>query len=129
LSIRDRLALTGAADKNFSKRLFALLCDIGVSWEAAVAKIIERAPDYGQKQDALELCASWDRQTSDIKDLIEQIAEIIDPKHVHWTLRVAKTIGKGRPQGQLAAFLGDGILNAFWPAIHNEAPMEEVAAV
>ena len=97
-----------------------VLADMGISWEAAKAKIIERAPAYGQKRGALESCLSWDRQASDIKNVIEQVAEIVDPKRVHWTLRVAKTIGKNRPQGQLAEFLGDGVLNAFWPTTQNE---------
>jgi hypothetical protein len=51
----------------------------------------------------------------DIKSLIEEISLALDPKRLHWTIRVARTIGAARPTGQLAVFLGGEVLSALWP--------------
>lgn len=50
----------------------------------------------------------------DVHEVIDQITQILDPKNVHWTIRVAKAIGKARPSGQLYEFLGDELVNRLW---------------
>jgi energy-coupling factor transporter ATP-binding protein EcfA2 len=87
---------------------------LDTDWPSASAKIASEADKFGQKADILRTAPTWDRKTSDIKKVIEEIATILDPKRVHWTIRVAKAIGVGRPAGQLAEFLGGEVLDAIW---------------
>lgn len=56
---------------------------------------------------------------------MDQITQILDPKNVHWTIRVARAIGEKRPTRQLLEFLGADVVNALWGA---ETPKIEVAA-
>lgn len=84
------------------------------NWEAAQEKILARASSCGQKEAAVRAIASCDRKSSDIKDVIEQVSEILDEKRVPWTLRVAKAIGSKRPDGMLADFLGAEVVSAIW---------------
>jgi hypothetical protein len=55
--------------------------------------------------------------TVDIKDVIQELSAILDPKHVHWTVRVARAIGRTRPAGQLANFLGVDVVTTLWGTI------------
>ncbi len=57
---------------------------------------------------------NWDRKTVDIKEVIEQLAQIIDPKKVHWTIRVAAVLGKDYPRGQIADFIGKEVITSLW---------------
>ncbi|MCI0480472.1 MAG: hypothetical protein L0213_02650, partial [Candidatus Dadabacteria bacterium] len=59
-------------------------------------------------------CDNWDRKNSDLKDVIVQLSQILSPKNVPWTQRVAKCIGNSKPEGQLADFLGTYVLDAIW---------------
>jgi len=92
-----------------------VLEDMGINWEQAKEKIKEMATNFGEKTDALLQVDTWDRQTEDIKPLINQIAEIIDPKSLQWTVRLGKVIGSTKPQGQLGGFLGETVVAALWP--------------
>lgn len=85
-----------------------------LDWPTAIDRILAAAPTFGQKQQKLEEAGGWDRRTADIKSVIEQLSQILDPKKVHWTLRVAKVIGTDRPQGQMAEFLGNEVISALW---------------
>jgi hypothetical protein len=55
-----------------------------------------------------------DRQKADLKAVIEPLSLILDPKSIHWTIRVAAGIGKTKPSGQVADFLGDEVIDALW---------------
>ena len=83
-------------------------------WEAAKTKIKAESANYGAKQVQLDQCDSWDRKNSDIKDVILQLAQILSPKNVPWTQRVAKCIGDKKPEGQLADFLGADVIGSIW---------------
>lgn len=91
-----------------------VLAALGTTWEQAKASVLAAASQYGKKAAKLSTIENWDRKTQDIKDVIEQLAAILDPKSVHWTLRVARTTGTTRPQGQLLDFLGAEVVNALW---------------
>lgn len=91
-----------------------VLGKLGLDWNNAKLKIKENAHNFGDKEKYLLGCEDWDRKTVDIKNHTTEIANILDPRGVHWTLRVGKCIGEKRPEGQLADFLGEGILNALW---------------
>ncbi len=69
---------------------------------------------FGEKAAKLSTAAAWNRQTENIKDVINQVASILDEKHVHWTIRVGVTIGRSVPTGQLREFLGDQVTTALW---------------
>ena len=101
-----------------------VLALLGTDWNTAKAKILAAAPEYGQKREKLETAVGWDRKSVDIKEVIEQLSLILDPKKVHWTLRVAKAIGDIRPKGQLGEFLGEEVILALW----GTAPLEPVEA-
>lgn len=91
-----------------------VLSELGTNWEAACTSLVANAAKFGDKAEDLRRAAEWDRRTVDIKHLSEEISEILDPKHVHWTARVGAVIGKCRPSGQLSEFLGLGLVNALW---------------
>jgi len=90
------------------------LADLGTEWEAAKAKVHDEAPNFGQKEQQLREAPNWDRQNADLKEVIDQVAQILDPKNVPWTVRVGHRIGRERPTGQLADFLGPDVISALW---------------
>ncbi len=92
-----------------------VLAVLGTNWPNAQVMITEKAPTFGQKEAALLEVVGSDRKNVDYKGLMAQLVQILDPKQVPWTMRVAKTIGTSRPTGQLADFLGVDLLNAIWP--------------
>ncbi len=91
-----------------------VLDSLGTNWTNACEAIVDAADQYGDKAALLKTARTWDRKSIDIKRVIEEISLILDKKKVHWTLRVAKMIGTRRPSGQIAEFLGDEVLGAFW---------------
>lgn len=93
-----------------------VLSSMGISWEDVKIRIKEQSDKFGEKQQQLNECDSWDRKNTKIKSIILQISHIIDPG-VHWTLRVAKCIGSKRPEGQIAEFLGSEVITSIWPSI------------
>ncbi len=101
-----------------SENLFlttTLLTELGTDWPSAMRKIKQESHNYGQKQPILDGCDSWDRKNSEeIKTVIHELTEILDPKKVHWTMRVAKCIGAQRPTGELVDFLGQNVVEALW---------------
>ncbi|MGY5148614.1 MAG: ATP-dependent nuclease [Candidatus Nitrosopumilus sp. bin_68KS] len=56
-----------------------------------------------------------DKQNADFKPIIHNVAKELDPDNLTWQERVGKNIGKQRPTGELASFLGDDLLNVIWP--------------
>lgn len=94
-----------------------VLDEFDLTWDAAKAKIVSGAADFGLKEALLLSAETWDRKTSDIKDVIEQLSLILDPKSVHWTMRVGRVIGRARPEGQLAEMLGEALIQALWGEI------------
>lgn len=82
------------------------------SWEDAKTKIKTESVKYGQKQTLLNQCDTWDRKNQDIKEVISQLCLILSPKQVPWTQRIAKCIGEKKPEGQLAEFLGEDVVEA-----------------
>lgn len=91
-----------------------VLADLKIDWEDASRKIVEKAAEYGNKSEILSGAKEWNRKTQDIKDVINEVSKIIDTKNVHWTIRVAKAIGRARPSGQLEDFLGQEIIESLW---------------
>ena len=93
-----------------------VLQELGVDWPSACVKIDAAAARFGNKEAALRaLKPSIDRRTVDLKDVIHQIAQILDPKHLLWSLRLGKVLGAGRPTGMLADFVGAGLVDKLWP--------------
>ena len=97
-----------------------VLKSMGLDWTAAAATIVSKASDYGNKKSLLETAKTWDRKTVDLKNVIEEISSTIDDKKVHWTIRVAKTIGNARPSGQLAEFLNTEVVAALWGPVASK---------
>ncbi len=92
-----------------------VLADLETTWVKASRQIVERSGEFGDRADTLADAETWDRQNVDIKNVIEDVSRIIDPKNVHWTNRVGRCIGRKRPEGQLAEFLGQKVLDSLWP--------------
>jgi len=57
-----------------------------------------------------------DKQNSKFKDVIRTAVNELDQDHLTWQERVGKTIGKQRPTGELANFLGCDLLDIIWPS-------------
>lgn len=93
-----------------------VLGEIGINWDAAKEKIIASAGNFGQKQSRIKQVATSNKKTTDLKGLMEELTQILDPeKKVDWRIRVGSSIGKEKPTGQLAEFLGEGVVSVFWP--------------
>ncbi|MGD9523389.1 MAG: ATP-dependent endonuclease [Gemmatimonadales bacterium] len=93
-----------------------VLEDMGLTWDTACQKLVENAARFGERADALSAISSIDRRTADLKALTPHIAEILDPKSILWTVRLGKVIGRGKPLGMLAEFLGAEVMEALWPS-------------
>lgn len=91
-----------------------VLALLETDWAGASAKIAGESANFGNKAGQLAAAAAWDRQREDIKNVIEEVASILDDKHVHWTIRVGVGVGRTKPTGQLADFLGTDVINALW---------------
>ncbi len=91
-----------------------VLAELGIDWETAAAKIVEYADKFGNKADQLANAKRWDRMHDDIKNCVQEVSAILDSKHVHWTVRVGRAIGKSKPTGQLEQFLGPEVVDALW---------------
>lgn len=97
-----------------------ILIELGYTWNTAVSKIIEESSKFGNKADELRNIVNIDRQQGDIKNIINEIVEILDSKNLLWTVRLGKYIGKGKPTGMLASFIGADIVNVLWSEPSNE---------
>lgn len=91
-----------------------VLNKLGLTWAEAQERIIANAESYGEHAAILKACGNWDRRQDDIKKVINSIADILDPKKLHWTERVGKTLGSRTPLGQLSEFLGSDVVTALW---------------
>jgi len=91
-----------------------VLASFGTTWHDAALKIEIESPSFGGNAPLLATATAWDRRNHELKRVIENISRIIDPKAVPWTLRVGATIGRARPIGQLADFLGPQLIAALW---------------
>lgn len=91
-----------------------MLLELGYSWEDAKVKIVSEANNFGNKSNILKDIAEINRQTSDVKNIINEIAEILDPKNLLWTVRLGKLIGKEKPEGMLGEFIGEDVVNTLW---------------
>jgi len=92
-----------------------VLADIGLSWETAKGKIKGKSNEYGSKQSFLDSVDTWNRKTADLKEYMQEVQDSIDDKHVNWAMTIGRAIGKQKPTGQLADFLGDEVVSSFWP--------------
>lgn len=91
-----------------------ILQELGYTWDEAVNKITEESGNFGNKEEELNNIGEIDRQNHDLKNIIHEIAEILDPKKLLWTVRLGKYIGKGKPTGMLEEFIGDQVVTALW---------------
>jgi len=85
------------------------------SWDLAKSKIIAAADSFGNKADSLRAVANIGRKCDEIKHIVSEIAEILDPKKLLWSVRLGKFIGKEKPTGQMADFIGEKTLQLLWP--------------
>lgn len=99
----------------------------GLTWEEAQEKIGAEAAGFGAKEAELRSVINCDRRSHSLKPVIEQLSLILEPKRVHWTVRVAAAIGKNRPAGQIGDFLGKEVITALWGEAALEAAETEDA--
>jgi len=91
-----------------------VLQKLDTNWENAKSTITLKSSGYGEKKPILQECESWDRKSADLKNIINEVASILDSKRLKWTRRVGACIGIKKPEGQLASFLGNDIVNTLW---------------
>lgn len=92
-----------------------VLAELGyASWPDALAKVIASADNFGNKSHMLKSLEHVDRRTGDVKAVINELAEILDPKKLLWTVRLGKFIGRARPTGSLAEYIGKTNLDLIW---------------
>jgi predicted ATPase len=92
-----------------------IMQQIGTTWQDACRAVAAAASGHGAKANALSNVANWNRMNDDVKNVIAEVSLAVDSKHVHWTQRVGVGIGRSKPTGQLAAFLGPEVIAALWP--------------
>ena len=108
-----KLACHEAENLFLTDEVLALL---DTDWKTASVVLRDNSGKFGNKAAELAAATTWDRRTVDIHGLMEEITKTLDPKNVHWTLRVARAIGANRPVGQLHDFLGEQVVTALWGA-------------
>lgn len=91
-----------------------LLSELGYTWQEAINKIQSESNNYGNKSDALQRISEIDRRDGDIKNIINEIADILDPKKLLWTVRVGKFLGGNTPNGMMRDFIGEDVVSALW---------------
>lgn len=91
-----------------------VLAELGHTWSSAQAKISAEAAKYGQKASALLMVISVDRKKGEVKAVINELSEILDPKQLLWSVRLGKFIGRASPVGMLADFIGADVLTLLW---------------
>jgi ABC-type lipoprotein export system ATPase subunit len=102
-----------------------VLAAIGIDWAAAVQALAEAAPRFGEKAPLFADVDQWDRRGHDLKPIINEIARTIDPKGLHWTVRVGKAIGAARPSGELEDYLGEPLVTGVWGPAPEPPPVDE----
>ncbi len=103
-----------------------VLISLGMDWASAIDLIVASADDFGSKAELLRTAPTWNRKTHDLKPVIKELEQILDTRRIHWTIRTAQVIGRNRPTGQLADFLGDEVLLALWGSLPVAEAQEEV---
>lgn len=91
-----------------------VLKELGCDWSSACTKVIAQSGSYGEKSSELSKIGSLERKTADCKNVINQIARILDEKNLHWAYRIGKILGQNKPSGTIADFLGEEIVNSLW---------------
>lgn len=91
-----------------------VLTAMSLTWAEAVVKLKAAVVSDPAKSALLATSDTWNRQTEDIKSIIVEVSEILDPTGVHWTKRLGSVLGKSKPSGQLATFLGSAVTTALW---------------
>lgn len=91
-----------------------VLAELGTNWADACTEVVAEASNYGDKAEMLGGITNWDRQNEDIKQVINEVAKILDKKNVPWSVRVAQVIGRNRPIGQIGDFLGIEVVETLW---------------
>lgn len=92
-----------------------VLTTLGLTWAQASTRLKTASVADPAKTALLRAADSWNRQTADVKLVIDDIARLLDDSQVHWTRRVGSVIGREKPTGQLADFLGPGLIAVLWP--------------
>jgi len=91
-----------------------VLAQWGLTWNKAEQQLIA-ASATSPRLGVFANAATLDKRNVDLKGLMPDLVEVLDPKRVEWTLRVGTAIGKAKPSGELASFLGAPVLEALWP--------------
>lgn len=102
-----------------------VLTAMGTNWIDAAQLIVAQADTFGAKAGLLRTATTWDRKIHDVKPVVKELEQILDTKRIHWTIRTAQVIGRKRPSGQLADFLGEEVLNALWGVLTIEPEQED----
>lgn len=98
---------------------------LGTTWDRLAPGLAEQAKAgaFGAKAErVLAVAEGSNRSTADLKDIMLEIVTVADPVTVPWQVRVGQVLGRGRPVGQLAEFLGEEVVDAIW----GDAPPERV---
>jgi predicted ATPase len=99
-----------------------VLAELGHTWSTAQTKISAEAAKFGQKAPALLAVINVDRKNGEVKAVINELSEILDPKQLLWSVRLGKFIGRARPVGMLADFIGADVLTLLWGPVSLPAP-------
>jgi len=91
-----------------------LLSALNLVWDSACQKVEEESNNFLSKEEFLKTIRTWNRKTIDCKNYINELQKILDDKNLVWTHRLGKELGKNKPEGQLADFLGEEVVNAIW---------------
>lgn len=87
-------------------------------WESVKVKINQKAEagDFGEKAQRMKDLITSDRLTIDLKNLMHELEEVVDPHKLSWRLRIGQCLRKEPPRGLLRQFLGEEFVSCVWPA-------------
>jgi Predicted ATP-dependent endonuclease of the OLD family len=91
-----------------------VLSQLNYTWETACNRVVEESKNYGQKSENLAKIKLLDKRTDDFKNIINEIAKILDDKQLTWAFRLGKILGAERPKGQLEDYLGSELMKELW---------------
>ncbi len=82
-----------------------VLESLGYDWNSASKKIVDESDNYGQKSNELKAVMNIDRKSGNCKNIINQIAQILDSKRLPWAFRLGKVLGQGSQKENWLIFL------------------------
>ena len=89
-----------------------VLADMGLTWTQACAKLQADGPAKSNSTTLFSNPAAWNRKSDDLKAVVKPSSAVLEAKGLDWTVVVGRYLGRTKPTGMVADFLGANLLAA-----------------